>query len=90
MWTYHSVVLQGGSLPGAIVSQEWGDLILVEVEAEAIDGGTRASGEHLNQLLDAYPQLQAHWIGLKQKQTCQDKAVQPLSNLKLFFKIQYY
>lgn len=61
--------VHGGGFSSPIVPQEGCDLALVEIDVETVDRWTRASVEHLHQVLDLHPQHLAQWIGLKEQLT---------------------
>ena len=61
----HRLHSHGGRLSRAVVAQERGDLALVEVDAEIIDGQFVARLVDLVQVADGGPPLQVSWILLK-------------------------
>lgn len=61
--------VHGGGFSSPIVPQEGCDLALVEIDVETVDRWTRASVEHLHQVLDLHPQHLAQRIGLKEQLT---------------------
>lgn len=51
------IPLHGGGLAGPVVAEEGGDLSLVEVDAQVVDGQLLALTVHLLQVLDRHAQL---------------------------------
>ena len=65
------------------MTEEGRDLSFVEVDVETVDRGSRASVEHLHQVLDLHPQHQAHRVGLEEQLACIGKQIEKEKLIKI-------